>query len=436
MPKNQRVCLHDMSLYTDGSLTPDGKSLGVVSLINYAWRAALLDHICVVPRREGGEAYHRYLRGFGLGASRVIQVDGDNLYDGCRADPSVMQELRNLFESGAECEHFATSAKSEAFDQELGVCAAQLRSPARHVMAQLDDKANLRELARAIDALNVFPEFRYATEPAEIRVACAALLDTYEIVFVKRPDLESGTGCMPVSRETFGGDAFTAFLREFATGARELIVEEGVFGTKEDPMIDCSIQFHLDAAGQANQLFASLQYMEGPDKNVHAGNLIAASDTGCLPLSWDFVDRYQVARGMFTDVQPFIDWALTHHGAATGRLGFDLRVNRTRRVILEGNYRYTAASYPEAVRWQLVRSGRLSSPCVIMRNIHLPESCLWQDLPRRFGMLGFNGNSRGVLVCNPFCCESPADPKFVAICVGNSRDEAEWYLAEVKRLFA
>ena len=433
MPHDCRTRIHDLSTYCDGSLTSDHRTLAAVSdLSSYSWRAALMDGTVVVNDHPTRELYHRYLFGLGIGATELIGVNGANLFRGILDGWPICAQFAKRIERGEEVEVFTDCEEAEHFIHAFGIPDRQMRSTRRHVTATLGDKEHLRRLGGTLGLADAFPEHQFVRGQEPITAACFDILDRYGRVIVKRPDLASGVGCQNFTRGEIGGDRFTAFVREFGCDGRDMVVEEWVEGDEDDPMVDYSVQYHVSAEGEVGQIFLSGQYIED-DQVTHAGNFISSQSEDCLPAEWTPAERAEVAGKMFSMTRPFALWARDQGTDGIGRIGFDLKVNRRRAVVLESNCRQTAATYPESVRFQLVRSGRCRSAAVAMRNIRPANVHGWQALPARLGSLAFDpATCRGVIVGNPLCMEGE-HPKFAAVCVGHGLAEAQAILRETQQ---
>jgi hypothetical protein len=245
-----------------------------------------------------------------------------------------------------------------------------------------------------------------------------------ELVVVKRPDLESGVGQLLIDSHTTEEQIF-AYVREYCTGRRPIIVEEGVFG------IEGSVQWHVSPQGLEPRFF-SRQYTHA---GTHQGNVIAPEGAECLPKEWPLAWRKRVVEKIWATTETFVKWVAAR--GFIGPIGFDFIINKNAFSLLECNARTTAATYLESVRWQIERQG-YANVTAAMKNAYPKRTLTWKDAVRTLeqhpNKLAYDMKTGvGVIVANPrlFHLDSP---KCLLISVGADIAQAELSLEQARKI--
>src|SRR3989338_9019159 len=86
----------------------------------YADRALILPGTVFISSGEEISGYHDYLRECGIGASRVYQVSGSEIYSGILGDQSAREDIGRFIGDGYKFEFFNSTSREEDFVREMG----------------------------------------------------------------------------------------------------------------------------------------------------------------------------------------------------------------------------------------------------------------------------------------------------------------------------
>lgn len=366
-----------------------------------------------------------YLHSFGIGASEIRFVTGDTLFEGILSDPVESERLRLQLTNGhpTTLEAFSACDEFDRFVASLNIDPLRLRTPMTSVMRMLDDKEAIRRLARTLELNDVFPEHVFASDRHEVIAHIREFRERYpELVVVKRPDLESGVGQLLIKPDTSEDEIF-AYVREYCTGHRPIIIEQGVFG------VEGSVQWHVSPEGIEPRFF-SRQYTHA---GAHQGNVIAFDGESCLSNEWPFMKRKQIVRRIWSATETFVKW-IAQRGFI-GPIGFDFIVNPNAFYILECNARTTAATYLESVRWQVGQQNPGRTICAAMKNAYPKHGKDWKEaVSRLYHNVGYNPRlGTGVIVANPRLFHLDT-PKCLLIAIGDSVEFAEHQLETARQI--
>ncbi|OGL98717.1 hypothetical protein A2318_03850 [Candidatus Uhrbacteria bacterium RIFOXYB2_FULL_45_11] len=425
-----RIRIHDFTFYARPNA--DGFSLGDIPGIGmYPDRSALLPGTCFL---DGGshtdvaeEHLYGYLHVLGIGANEIRFVKGDSLFEGILNDPVECERLCRELSNGVPTtlEAFSASDQWDRFVGALNIDPSRLRTPATSVMRTLDDKESIRRLAHTLGLDDVFPKHVFTLDAHETLVRINEFRDQFpRLIVVKRPDLESGVGQLLIDAQTTEEQIF-AYVHEYCTGHRPIIVEEGVFG------IEGSVQWHVSPKGCEPRFF-SLQYTQA---GTHQGNVIAPTGVACLPDEWPLAWRMRVVEKIWATTETFVKWVAAR--GFIGPIGFDFILNKNAFSLLECNARTTAATYLESVRWQIEQRGH-KNVTAAMKNAYPKRALTWKDAVRMLeqhpNKLAFNKETGvGVIVANPRLFHLDA-PKCLLISVGTDIEQAEAYLECARKI--
>ena len=425
-----RIRIHDFTFYARPNA--DGFSLGDIPGIGmYPDRSALLPGTCFL---DGGshtdvaeEHLYGYLHVLGIGANEIRFVKGGSLFEGILNDPVECERLCRELSNGVPTtlEAFSASDQWDRFVGALNIDPSRLRTPATSVMRTLDDKESIRRLAHTLGLDDVFPKHVFTLDAHETLVRINEFRDQFpRLIVVKRPDLESGVGQLLIDAQTTEEQIF-AYVHEYCTGHRPIIVEEGVFG------IEGSVQWHVSPKGCEPRFF-SLQYTQA---GTHQGNVIAPTGVACLPDEWPLAWRMRVVEKIWATTETFVKWVAAR--GFIGPIGFDFILNKNAFSLLECNARTTAATYLESVRWQIEQRGH-KNVTAAMKNAYPKRALTWKDAVRMLeqhpNKLAFNKETGvGVIVANPRLFHLDA-PKCLLISVGTDIEQAEAYLECARKI--
>lgn len=368
-----------------------------------------------------------YLRPMGIGASEIRFVKGDTLFDGILSDPRERDRLFRELSNGkpTTLEAFSACADFDRFVASLNIDPVRLRTPMTSVMRMLDDKEAIRRLAHTLELDHVFPEHIFTYEKQET----LARIREYRIQFpklvvVKRPDLESGVGQLLITQDTTD-EKISAYVHEYCTGHRPIIVEQGVFG------IEGSVQWHVSPLGIEPRFFSRQYTHDG----AHEGNVIAENGVSCLPHEWSLETRAKIVKCVWKTTEKFVDWIAKR--GFIGPIGFDFIANPNSFYLLECNARTTAATYLESVRWQIEQ--RYSAHvCAAMKNAYPKRVQNWKQavhaLECEMEGLAFHPEfGSGVILANPRLFHLPS-PKCLLIALQGSVQQAEYTLEKARHM--
>ncbi|MBI4599232.1 hypothetical protein HY734_03500 [Candidatus Uhrbacteria bacterium] len=439
-PTLHRRAIDDMSVFTTPNA--DGLHIGEIDGIElYPDRAEVLPYGAVYlqggPHLQYMSDHHRYLRAFGLGAKELRFVEGSgNLFDGILSDPEHRDRLyRELFfDLDATLETFTGASPGWGrLLAELQIPSERIRTAPWDVAKTLHDKEGFRRLSRQIGRSDVFPAHTFSHGIQGTIWDCLRLRLRHPRIVVKRPDLESGVG-FHVLHDTRSWAGLLPFLRKYAQGSRNLIVERWIDG--EEKAVG-SVQWYVPPPGKKPQRrFLSRQYCDG---TIHQGNMIPHDEADAFPATWDYSTRQAITQTAWHTTETFVRDA--QERGYVGHIGFDFitALNSDglsfQFFLLEANARKTAGTYPESVRWQVQQFGHTLKPCVAMRNCH-PHSGIdhWEKAVSLlgsesdrdgFGDLAMNREHRGVLVLNPRLLRKQGHPKCIVMSVASTPEEAE-----------
>lgn len=425
-----RIRIHDFTFCALPNA--DGFSLGEIPGIGmYPDRSALLPGTCFLDGGSHADVAEEHLRAYlhplGIGANEIRFVKGESLFEGILNDPVECARLCRELSNGVPTtlEAFSASDEWDRFVGALNIDPSRLRTPATSVMRTLDDKESIRRLAHTLGLDDVFPKHVFTLEVHETLARIQEFRNQFpQLIVVKRPDLESGVGQLLIGPQTTEEQIF-AYVREYCTGHRPIIVEEGVFG------IEGSVQWHVSPQGMEPRFF-SLQYTHA---GTHQGNVIAPTGVACLPKEWPLAWRERVVEKIWATTETFVKWVAAR--GFIGPIGFDFIMNKNAYSLLECNARTTAATYLESVRWQIERQG-FANVTAAMKNAYPKRVLRWKDAVRMLeahpNKLAFNAKTGvGVIVANPrlFHLDSP---KCLLIAVGADIAQAESYLERARKI--
>ncbi len=407
------IHLFDMHCYQTGEASADGRQTlaGIDDRIgDYAARALLLPgKAAIVPKDVLIDASVADLRTWGIGPQEIIQVPGDRgLYSGvldCSRTTAILRHHVNL---GGKIQVFNPTASCWSFCEQLGVHRGVLHNRPEDLTA-LTDKIGFRRLAAELGLRRAFPEHRFATQAEEVRAAARELfLLGHRQVFIKRPDLASGTGMIKVGARGLNGRKLNTFLSRYA-GSVELIVE-AAWGQE-----DYSFVFDVNETSWTLE-YVTGQFMEA-DRKTHAGNFLGATPKDCLPADWNKIKRGKFICTVLDFMTPMID-QLRKRGYR-GKLCVDVRGNhRGEARLLELNARASASNFPHAVLEQVRNHYGHKELGAVMLNVWLPNQVeRYEDLRALIGNDLFDPTTGFGIVPGNILCVRHQRPKFSPVMV-------------------
>ena len=175
----------------------------------YADRALLLPADFAVIMRDGEDvqAHLDYLRQVRIGPQRVLMVDNPNLLDGLDEDPRVMGEIEDYLRKSPEraLQFFCMTERTEAFIDRHMIDPRRVDSPPRVISDRLNDKVQLRQIAKDCGLEHMLAPYVASSEPRAVMSAVKAFLakpaQEIEYVVLKRTNLAGGDGFLKIVRD-------------------------------------------------------------------------------------------------------------------------------------------------------------------------------------------------------------------------------------------
>lgn len=375
----------------------------------YADRALLLPGVVFVSSGEEISGYHDYLRECGIGASKVYQVAGPDMYSGILGDQDVRGDICRLVGDGYKIEFFNSTSKEEDFVREMGFDWKKdtVSAPAE-ISIHADNKAWLRSFAKEIQCEQVFPRHSVCRSKAEVLRELSFISEADpkpDFMVLKKTNLASGLGL--VKLRTDMNELLRAQLTDYfnKNGEKaELILEAGYLHAPLSILWDI---------GERDFSVAAFTRQILDEKFVHQGNIIATHN---LP-GVSEADRIT----MVAKTSPFV-LAMQKKGYR-GLCGFDLMKTRSGYIfVLECNARVTATAYIVGLLRQ-IRVEHSSRPCALhTQNLYPKNAVSFKELKTKLGGLVFKGIA-GILPFNVRCLALP-EPKCGLICIADTAENA------------
>lgn len=387
--------IHDVMTGYDG--------LHLAGLPYYSDRALVLPGTAVVY--DGDILDHlAFLRDVGVGADRVIRMQGTNIVRALHRHEEAADAIRRHVKAGGNVQFFAPTRHEHDLMERLDIPWTRVFNPSAALAEEANSKSALRRLAVDMGVRDAFPGHRITVCTVGALTDAVAKLrgSDCDFVVLKRPDLASGDGMALLRHDEDAAPVIAGYVRMHM--GREVIVEAG---WEHVPM---SVQWEIGDE-DAVMVCATAQLIDG--MFAHRGNIIGS---GVLP----GVTEGDIAE-MCRLTAPFVD-AYRARGYR-GVCGFDLmRSSREGRMyLLECNGRVTATTYAYGIARQL--RDRVGDWAAAMGKVHVPPSVrTTMDVHRALGDLLFDGRY-GVLPFNIRLLASD-DPQCAVFCAGEEAAQA------------
>lgn len=416
-----QTSVHDMS--------PMGYLEGIEGLSAYASRALVCPGTAVVGAvstadKDNINANHAWLKSIGVGAEKMILVEGENLRQGILCGPIGKNHMARVIDAiflRRQPLSLFLPRDMEPLVMALGLDWLSVLTPRPDIAKMFDDKHSVRCLAASLGMGNVFPVWEYVTSTTDdLFRACTRVLNAArsvlptDTVYLKVHDYDGGLGILRWSPET-QPEHIAAFVRKYLK--KGLIIDAG-YPSDKFRMREYSAK--VEISPQSWRLcYVSRQLVAN---DAHRGNEVAIGEDILDPAACDILYR---------SIAPLCNEAVRRgYGNCVPRtMGFDfmdVSSGSTRNIfLLAANARTTATDYAMAVCQQAAQrfGGRAA---VVMENLEGLPADLGHDGLRDRYLKGnpWDGKSlSGYLIGNPACLTRG---KATAFCIGQSLEEARF----------